>query len=66
MKLHVPATKQIVRTREQIIREQIRVGKRLIYEQLIKGSTNEAELKEKTDTHVEQVLKAFNIKFDYR
>ncbi len=51
---------------EQTIIEQIRVGKRLIYEHLIKGSKNEAELKEKDDTHVEQVLKAFNIKFDYR
>lgn len=51
---------------EQTIIEQIRLGKRLIYEHLIKGSKNEAELKEKDDTHVEQVLKAFNIKFDYR
>ena len=43
----------------------IRVMKRMLYEQLIKGHKNEEEFRKKDDKHVDEVLKRFNIKVDY-
>ncbi len=42
----------------------IRVAKRMMYEQLIKGHKDEAELKRKDDKHVDAVLKYFDIKIE--
>ena len=40
----------------------IRIQKRMLYNELIKGSKNEKELKLKDDKHIEQVLKCLGIK----